>query len=622
MCGIAGFFHKDAAMAVDEGALRAMTSVLQHRGPDDFGHYIGPGVALGHRRLAILDPKCGKQPMSSPFGKVVLVFNGEIYNFVELREELAGLGFAFRTSSDTEVLLSAYLAWGIDMFPRLNGVWAFALWDATKQSLLLARDRVGEKPLYYADRGTSFAFASEPKGILRLGHAASPAPATLNLYLSLGYVPGEESFFSGIKRVIPGEYLIVERTRATRRRYWSLPVIESGDMRRDRNGVYKQFSELLDDAVRIRMRSDVPYGAFLSGGLDSTSIVLTMDEHADTPVSTFTIGFDGSANDERDLARLLAKEVGTHHHEQVLSPHQAMLAVRDIVGIFDEPFGDSSAAAVGLVSQLAARHVKMALSGDGGDETLSGYDAYRIERLLGMTAALPRGMFNALAAMAQPAIGAISCMSPSMHTLQRHLATARMSFGDRLSAKAARIDQPTLLALFPGLLRDAIAPRDYIEESLRNVSHLDGFYQLMHFNFNLSLPDDMLTKVDRMSMAHSLEVRAPFIDHRLIEFMSGVDKSIKMHGLKSKTVLRQTVGRRLPRKILLARKRGFSLPVDEWFRRPESASILKAAAQSSRLPVDLRVLQSLVDQHRSGTANHGGFLWILLVFFTWFDVFA
>lgn len=621
MCGIAGFIHRDASMPVDELALRNMTSSLRHRGPDDVGQFIGPGVALGHRRLAILDPACGKQPMSAPLGNVVLTFNGEIYNFVELRDELAGLGFAFRTSSDTEVLLSAYLAWGTDMFPRLNGVWAFALWDSTKQILLLSRDRVGEKPLYYADMGSGIVFASEPKAILRFGHAPAPALGSLNLYLSLGYVPGEDSFFTGIKRVKPGEYLMIDRTRVTHHRYWSLPIIKNGDMRRDRPRVYADFAGLLSDAVRIRMRSDVPYGAFLSGGLDSTSIVLAMNEHTEAPVSTFTIGFPGTGNDERALARLFADAAGTHHHEQVLARDQAMLSVRNIVDVFDEPFGDSSAAAVGLVSQLAVRHVKMALSGDGGDEALSGYDAYRIERLLGIAGAIPRGMFDALVATAQPVIGAMSRAAFGLRTLQRHLATARMGFCDRLATKASWIDQATLQALFPGLLREAISPRDYIGDSLREVSHLDGYYQLMHFHFNTSLPDDMLTKVDRMSMAHSLEVRAPFLDHRLIELLSGVDKSIKTRGLKAKTVLRETVGRHLPRDILAARKRGFSLPVDDWFRSAESAAALHAAALRSRLPVDLRVLRILIDEHRSRSAHYGGFLWILLVLFTWFDVF-
>ncbi len=389
MCGIAGILYRDRETPVDKDLLRAMTDVIRHRGPDGEGMHIAPGLGLGHRRLAIIDPAAGQQPMLDPDTQNVIIYNGEVYNYVEIRKELLAAGYHFRTDSDTEVILKAYAHWGEECLSRFNGMWAFALWDHARQRLFLARDRLGIKPLHYCMTDERIVFGSEMKSLFAAGVPRTPDTTLLDVYLTFGYIPAPHSFFSGIRKLPPGHYILTDGTHTEIRRYWDLPVVPENEMRRDSRTVCEEFEHLLEDAVRISMRSDVPFGAFLSGGLDSSSIVTLMTEQTSLPVETFTIGFDDPDFDERELARLVSDRAGTRHHEAVVSPDDLEVALDQIAFHYDEPFGDSSALPTSHVSRLAAQHVKMVLTGDGGDEVLSGYSAYQVEKLAGSYQRIP-----------------------------------------------------------------------------------------------------------------------------------------------------------------------------------------------------------------------------------------
>jgi len=610
MCGIAGIIHRDRDAPVDQAQLRAMTDAVRHRGPDGEGLHVGPGLGLGHRRLAIIDPATGQQPMRDPESQNVIVYNGEVYNYVEIRAELEAAGQRFHTDSDTEVILRAYSQWGEACLGRFNGMWAFALWDHGRQRLFLARDRLGIKPLHYCTSGDRFLFASEMKSLFAAGVARTPDTALLDVYLTLGYIPAPHSFFAGIQKLPPGHYIVTDGGRTEVRRYWDLPHVAEAELRTDANAVGEEFAHLLTDAVRISMRSDVPFGAFLSGGLDSASIVTLMTEQTRLPVETFTIGFDDPAFDERELARLVATEAGTRHHEAVVSPDDLAVALDQVAFHYDEPFGDSSALPTGHVARLAAAHVKMVLTGDGGDEVLSGYPAYQVEKLADGYRRVPR----LARGIAEGALGGLAALTRgrvrySANRYQRLLATTALPFEERLLAKAAWLEKERRQALLAGIR--VHRAEDVLADLMKDCPWSDSFYRLMYFNYKVSLPDDMLTKVDRMTMAWSLEARVPFLDHRLVELMSGVHKSVKLPGLTRKAVLRNSVGRKLPARLLQARKRGFVVPLRTWFRDGNITGRLGAAGPGWGL--DQREVRAIVGQHESGQRDYGNLLWMLLV---------
>ena len=380
MCGIAGIVHFESDRGVEPETLRRMTRVLAHRGPDGEGLYVAGNVGLGHRRLAIIDLSTGNQPMLSKDQSLALVFNGEIYNYLELKEELKCLGHRFSTTSDTEVILCAYEEWGFECQKKFNGMWAFALWDARQKHLFLSRDRIGEKPLHFTLCDNSFLFGSEIKSLLAYGTKFDPAMHLLHVYLSFGWVPAPHTFYKGISKLLPGHFLVVKNGETKEHVYWELPAVPEEHMRKDAARIYEEFENQFADSVKIRMRSDVPFGAFLSGGLDSSSVVAAMTEQGRLPVETFTIGFAERSFDERKLAKQVADKLHTRHYEQLAEPETFDEALKKIAFHFDEPFGDASAMPVGLVSRLARQRVTMALTGDGGDEVLSGYTSYVAER--------------------------------------------------------------------------------------------------------------------------------------------------------------------------------------------------------------------------------------------------
>lgn len=611
MCGIAGILCGDPAAAVDREQLGRMVSIIRHRGPDGEGLHLAPGIGLGHRRLAIIDPAAGHQPMVDAGTGNVIVYNGEVYNYVEIRSELEGRGHRFTTHSDTEVILKAYVEWGVDCLERFNGMWAFALWDAGRRRLFLARDRLGIKPLHYCRDGDRLLFASEMKSLFAAGVPRRPDLSLLDVYLAFGYVPAPHSFFDGVRKLPPGHLLLAEAGRIEVRRWWDLPHVEAGAMRRDAAAVDEEFAALLGDAVRISMRSDVPFGAFLSGGLDSSSVVTLMARQTPLPVQTFTIGFDDAEFDERALAREVALRAGTRHHEATVVPDDLDEALQKVAFHYDEPFGDSSALPTGHVARLAAAQVKMVLTGDGGDEVLSGYPAYQVEKLAAAYGRVPAPLRH-LATAGLAAVAGLTRGRPryAANRYRRLLETTAAPFEDRLLTKAAWFERGRRRALLGG--HRVVPVEEVLAELMKDCRHRDGFYRLMYFNHKVSLPDDMLTKVDRMTMAWSLEARVPLLDYRLVELMAGVHKDVKLDGLTRKAVLRRTVGRQLPPAVLAGSKRGFVVPLRNWFRQGELAEG-RVQTAVSRLGLDAGVAAGILAEQRAGQRDYGNLLWMLMV---------
>jgi len=611
MCGIAGVLYRDQQTPVNPALLQAMTDMVRTAGPDGEGLHIAPGLGLGHRRLAIIDPATGQQPMMDAETQNIIVYNGEVFNYVEIRAELTAAGHRFRTDSDTEVILKAYAQWGERCLDRFNGMWAFAIWDHSHQRLFLARDRLGIKPLHYCVNAERIVFASEMKSLFAAGVPRMPDTSLLDVYLTFGYIPAPHSFFSGVRKLLPGQYLITDGQRTEIHRYWDLPAIAEGDMRRDAVAVQEEFAHLLGDAVRISMRSDVPFGAFLSGGLDSASVVTLMAEQTRLPVETFTIGFDDPAFDERRLARLVSARVNTRHHEAVVSPDDLEAALHQVAFHYDEPFGDSSALPTSHIARLAARHVKMVLTGDGGDEVLSGYPAYQVEKLAGSYQRIPRSVRRC----AEVLVGGVAGLTRgrtryAANRYYRLLTTTSAPFEYRLLTKIAWLEEDRRRALLAGLR--VHRAKDVFVELMRDCPYRDSFYRLMYFNYKVSLPDDMLTKVDRMTMAWSLEARVPFLDYRLVELMSVVDKSVKLPGLTRKAVLRNSVGRKLPEALLAAGKRGFVMPLRNWFRQGDLLdTIVKRSVAMTGLSGP--VVDQILAEQRAGQRDYGTLVWMLMV---------
>jgi asparagine synthase (glutamine-hydrolysing) len=622
MCGIAGFLHADSARPADPETLRRMCATLVHRGPDGEGLYTDGPVGLGMRRLAVIDVAGGDQPLYDEEGTVVVIQNGEIYNYIELRAELEAMGHRFRTHSDTEVLAHGYEAWGDQLVSRLNGMWAFAIWDRRRRRLLLSRDRLGIKPLCWTVDGTRFLFASEIKALLAAGVATTPDYEVLDAYVAFGFVPEPYSLYRGVHKLPPGCNLVVEPGVAPRLvRWWRPPIVDESEARRDEDRIVEEFAALLTDAVRLQMRSDVPFGAFLSGGLDSASIVTLMSEQSAAPVRTFTIGFESRAYDERALARRVAERCSTDHVERVVEPADLETGLERLAWHFDEPFGDGSALATDIVSAVARERVTVVLTGDGGDEVLSGYTRYQGEKLSQAWGRLPAAL---RAGVAPRVLGAASAVLPGtsrdrLRRAARVLETANMSFEDRLTRK-----QSWSAAAVRGALLDVdgkhVRPaREFVEEAMRDCPARDPFHRLSWFDTTLMLPSQMLTKVDRMSMGRSLEARVPFLDHRLVELMAPVSARVKMPGMTRKHVLRRALGARLPSALLQAPKRGFNVPLREWFRGGSPIELLQRRVADGALDDLVRrpVLARLVDEHRAARADHGNLFWILLQLAGW-----
>ena len=619
MCGITGLMHRDPARPADAERVRRMCATLRHRGPDGDGFHRDGPVGLGMRRLAIIDVSGGDQPLYNEDGSIAVVQNGEIYNYIELRRELQALGARFRTQSDTEVLVHAYAAWGDDCVQHLNGMWAFALWDARKSRLLLSRDRLGIKPLHYSWDGETLLFGSEIKALLAGGWPARPNWEVLDAYVAFGFVPEPYSLYRGVHKLAPGCNLSLEAGGTPQvRSYWQPPIVGESEARRDEDQIVEEFAALLQDAVHLQLRSDVPVGAFLSGGLDSGSIVTLASSGPDS-LQTFTVGFETDGYDERALALQVAQQARTRHTERMLTFADLEESIEILGTSFDEPFGDSSAIAAHAIAGVAREQVTVALSGDGGDEVLAGYTRYQGEKFSATYAALPGVLRRRVVPGCVDAARAFARgnLRSKLERTSRVLAAANLDFVDRIARKQSWSSPAERGAL---LRVPAARPaREFVDETMRDCPARDNFHRLNWFDLKQMLPAEMLTKVDRTSMAHSLEVRVPFLDHRLVELMAPVSAQVKLPGYTRKHVLRRAMADRLPPAILAAPKRGFNVPVREWLRGDAAADLLSRRLSGGGLDdlVDPRALQAVVASHRSRAADHGVHLWILLQLAAW-----
>lgn len=623
MCGIAGFVEFNGHRLEEARArIKAMTDVIAHRGPDAEGFYVDACAALGHRRLAIIDLASGQQPMGACGGQLQIVFNGEIYNFLDVRRQLEAHGHVFRTNSDTEVILLAYQEWGGRCVERLHGMFAFAIWDARSKSLFLARDRVGKKPLYYY-RGTSgIAFASELKA-LRAGDLCPVDidPESLDCYLTFGYVPAPRTIYRGVKKLRAAHVLTAAAGGDSGRQYWQLSFASPAE--RALEDATDEFAELLDRAVQCRLMSEVPLGAFLSGGLDSALVVASMAQGTDRAVITSSIGFQETRFNELDSARAIARHVAAKHHEFVVEPRATEVVPR-IAWHFDEPLGDASAVPTWYVCEMARRNVTVAISGDGGDEAFGGYTFRYVPHM--MESALRARMSPALRA---PLFGMMGALWPASARLPRPLRLKTIF--ENLAVSDAEAFYHDLIWLRPDT-RAALYSRDFMQ-ALKGFSPLETLFpyyaqsdardplsRSQFADLHFYMTDDVLTKVDRMSMAHSLEVRSPLLDHRVLEFAARLPARLKIRGGRGKILLRALARRRLPGDTHRAPKRGFSMPTASWLRhelRPLAENIMLEPSGVLADVLSRSGLTRLWHEHLCGARDHSVSIWGLLMLGLW-----
>ncbi len=618
MCGIAGIFHPGIPKPVDPNRIHAMIAAQAHRGPDGDGMWTAPGVGLGHRRLSIIDLEGSPQPMSD--GDLTISYNGEIYNFAELRTELIAGGARFRTKGDTEVLLHGWRAWGPSMLDRLNGMFAFAIHDAGARVLFLARDRLGVKPLHYVELADgSVAFASELKGLLanRLVRRA-PDLSAVEDYMALGYVPDDACLVAGVKKLAAGHFLLIERGRGlpAPRRWWDVDF--SNRATGSTKALGEELVERMRAGVRSRMVADVPLGAFLSGGVDSSAVVALMAEASPRAVRTCTIGFDEAGHDERTYATTIARRFATDHVERVVDTDDFAL-IDTLVAAFDEPFADGSALATYQVCALARERVTVALSGDGADEALAGYRRYRFqaaeERVRGMLpASLRTQVFGALGRHYPKADWAPRPFRAKSTLL------ALAAGGGEAYARSVGVTTPEVRAqLFSGAARVALGgyrAEDRYVATMADAPARDAIDRAQYADIKHWLPGDILTKVDRTSMAVGLEAREPLLDHRLIEFCATLPVGMRLHAGQGKWLMKKAMEPYLPKDILYRPKMGFVTPISAWFRGALAAEA--SALGSSRMLgetgwFDMAAITALAEAHRGGRAEHGRTLWQLLM---------
>jgi asparagine synthase (glutamine-hydrolysing) len=619
MCGIAGFVEASTVatpfgLESSAALVRRMCDVIRHRGPDDEGTWVDEGVALGMRRLSIIDLSTGHQPIHNEDRSVWIVFNGEIYNFRELRTELELAGHRFYTATDTEVIVHAYEQWGQGAIGRLRGMFGLAIWDARSRALLVARDRIGIKPMYYAQVNGRLYFGSELKSLLQAPDLPRDLDANaLDHYLSFLYTPRDGSIFKSVRKLPPGHLLTWTDGRIAVKQYWQLPVDET--FRGSEEDAVQHLRGVLGDAVRSHLMSDVPLGAFLSGGIDSSLVVGLMSEFSSSRVKTFSIGFDEPAFDELEHARRVAVHFGTDHHEFVVKPDGVSILDK-LVSHFDEPFADSSAIPTWYVSEMARRHVTVVLSGDGGDELFGGYERYLPHpRVVAFDRYSPR----ALRRVAGIAAARLPHGTRGKNFLRHVGRDDRGRYLDAIRFFGAD-EKPALLTVDVQRAIDTLDPETLLARRFERFSQLPWPSQMMRFDAETYLPEDVLTKVDRMSMAHSIESRVPLLDNEVIDFASTLPASLKIKNGRRKHVLKEVAATLLPRDILNRKKQGFGVPLGTWFRgnlRELFADTLLSPSSLQRGYFQPAFVRRIVDEHLAGTRDHTLRLWQLVVFEKW-----
>ncbi|CAN5313405.1 asparagine synthase (glutamine-hydrolyzing) [soil metagenome] len=642
MCGIAGWANLDSKTAStnhSEAVLHQMCERMKHRGPDSEGLWLDNGVALGMRRLSIIDLHTGEQPVYSEDKSVVVVMNGELYNFREVRAELEKRGHKFETQSDTEILPHLYEEYGEAMLEHINGMFAFALWDKRKQKLLIARDRFGEKPLYYGVFDNKFVFASEPKVLLQ--HPSVKAEINtdaLRSFLSFDYVPAPASIYKNIYKLPAAHLLVLEKGEIKTRRYWNLSWRKGGSPHISKganveNGSALSFEksaeelrELLADAVRMRLVSDVPLGILLSGGVDSSTVAAFATQFSTEKVKTFSIGFEESSFDESKFARQVATHLNTEHYEEKLSVEKAADLISEIGTWLDEPMSDGSLIPTFLLSRFVRKHVTVALGGDGGDEIFAGYPMYFGHKVANLYGKVPRFLRNGLI---EPIVNNLPVSNKNLsfdYKAKRFVAASKYDVVTRHHSWFGSFsidDQQNLLS--KDILENTSGDIYKGAKDLLKICDAKNEIEQMQFlDMNFYMAEDILTKVDRASMAVSLEVRAPFLDPRVAQFAAQIPLEYKLKGNKGKYILKKAVEPLLPKNILHRPKKGFGIPIAEWLKgrlNPLMHDLLASERLKNQGLFDEHFVQKLIKEHETNIASHHKQLWTLLVFQLWFDNF-
>ncbi|MCK4401027.1 asparagine synthase (glutamine-hydrolyzing) [bacterium] len=630
MCGICGILNTSLNGNIREEIVRNMCSVLKHRGPDDEGIYLGWGkdgrknIGLGIRRLAIIDLDTGHQPIHNEERTIWIVCNGEIYNFRELRKDLEAKGHCFYTNSDAEVIVHLYEEYGVECLEFLRGMFALAIWDDVKKNLLLARDRIGQKPLCYAEIGNKLVFASEIKSILQV----KQVPREVNIeaihnYLTYQYVPSPLTAFKGIFKLPPAHYLLWKNRKISIEQYWNLNAVNKIKMSEDE--YCSRLRNLFEESVKLRLVSDVPLGAFLSGGLDSSIVVGVMSKLMREPVKTFSIGFQEEKYNELNYARIAADHFKTDHHEYIVKPN-ALDILPKLIWHYNEPFADSSALPTYYVAKMTSQDVTVALNGDGGDESFVGYPRYKAVKLAEYYEKFPQSIRNMVNGIA---------MKLPYSTEQKTMLRRFRRFAESMDYSPERryirwisiFDNERKKDLYTPFFREAVQGIDafsYAENYYNNNAYSDFLDRTLFVDIMTYLPGDLLVKVDIAAMANSLEARSPFLDHKFMEFAASIPSNLKLKGLTSKYILKKAFSELVPTPILKRRKMGFGVPISHWFRN-ELKDYLQDTLLSRRCLergyFQAKYLKLIIDEHISGRYDHGYRLWALLNLELWQQMF-
>ncbi|MFN3189916.1 MAG: asparagine synthase (glutamine-hydrolyzing) [Aureliella sp.] len=614
MCGIAGIALNDPGQRADAGRLSAMLDAIVHRGPDDSGVLLDGEVALGMRRLSIIDLADGQQPIYDESGRYGVVFNGEIYNYVELRKDLESRGHCFRTNSDTEVIVHLYEDFGKDCVDHLRGMFGFAIWDRVERRVFIARDRLGIKPLYYTVVGSNLYFGSEVKSLLALEDVERAVDLqALSDYLSLKYVPSPKTLFRGISSLEPGHHLTYEHGEISMERYWDLSFAKSTQAISEEDAI-ERLGELLRESVRLRLRSDVPFGAFLSGGLDSSVIVALMAEQMSQPVKTFSVGFsDAEGVDELPYAKQVADAFGAEHHTLSIGAKDFLTHAENVLWHLDQPIADQATVATHMVARLARRHVKMVLTGEGGDELFAGYARYEGERLSPWARRIP-----------SPITSLANQIGQRMPGLRRaKIALNALAIRDeaqRFSNWFPMFSDDAKANLVESQLRSALPAAEIFDRYLSQTDATNPLDRMLYCDSKAWLVDYLLLRGDKLTMANSLEARVPLLDHRLVEFAGRLPDSLKLRHGQRKYLLKRFGEQVLPREIVHREKQGFPIPIDRWLRREASEMMQDLLSDDSiqrRGFFQADTVEHLKQRHLSGFADHSVELWGLMSLEMW-----
>jgi asparagine synthase (glutamine-hydrolysing) len=622
MCGICGIFDR-SGKPIDPDLLDKMTTIMRHRGPDGEGRLVDREVGLGHRRLSIIDVEGGSQPIGNEDGKLQIVFNGEIYNFIELRKELEAAGHLFKTRSDTEVIVHAYEQWGKECVRRLNGMFSFALWDSRRRELFLARDHLGIKPLYYVEQGNRVLFASEIKALLQ----AQDCPREVDVealaeLFTFRYVPSPKTLFKGIMKLRPGHRMTLSAKGIEIERFWDwVPIIRDNY---EEVELIEGYQALLEDAVRLQLRSDVPLGLFLSSGIDSGVLLAIMSKYSSGPVQTFTIGFEGGEKtNEVKGAKELARMFGATHDFMMVTPEDYLKYYENYLWDIEEPLGNETAAGFYFVSKITSDHVKVALTGQGADEPWAGYDRHRGAKISAFYSRIPSMLTDSFASL-------VSLMPGRFERLKRGV----LSLGEpdmltRFAKIYSFFSADMKRELFKGSLKEQIIDDEYkSKKALRrlqnDVKHLDPVTQMLYIDTRANLPDDLLMVGDKMSMANSLEARVPFLDYRLVEFIESLPPNLKLNGMTGKYIHKKAVKKWLPKEVIRRKKKGFANPIEEWLRtrmRPFVEEYLLSHDSSTALYFDQTYIRRMLEIDREGKDQLRRHIYLLVSFEMWHRTF-